>query len=76
MELHVEFFVEDLPRSRQFYARVLGFTISRQNDDGFTELRRGSAIIALNDIGILKPERPARPRPDERIGRGVEIVLH
>ncbi len=75
MELHIEFFVQDLARSRQFYTRVLGFTIMRQKEDGFTELRCGSATIALNDLGILKPGHPARPRSDERIGKGVEIVL-
>jgi catechol 2,3-dioxygenase-like lactoylglutathione lyase family enzyme len=75
MELHIEFFVRDLPRSRDFYTRVLGFEIIRQQEDGFTELRRGSAVIALNDLAILKHGHPARPRLDERIGKGVEIVL-
>ena len=75
MELHVEFFVEDLARSRDFYTRVLGFSIARQKDDGFTELRRGAATLALNNHTILAPDHPARPRPDERIGKGVELVL-
>jgi catechol 2,3-dioxygenase-like lactoylglutathione lyase family enzyme len=75
MKLHVEFFVEDLERSRNFYTSVLGFTITRQKDDGFTELRRGSATLALNSDTILKPDHPARPGPAERIGKGVEIVL-
>lgn len=75
MELHVEFFVEDLVRSREFYTRVLGFTIARQKVDGFTELRRGSATLALNSLKILNQDHPARPAPNERIARGVEIVL-
>ena len=75
MELHVEFFVEDLARSRDFYTRVLGFTITRQKDDGFTELNRGAATLALNSRTILTPDHPARPGPNERIGKGVEIVL-
>jgi lactoylglutathione lyase len=75
MELHVEFFVEDLERSRDFYTTVLGFTITRQKDDGFTELSRGSATLALNSIAILSEGHPARPGRDERIGKGVEIVL-
>ena len=75
MELHVEFFVADLARSRDFYTRVLGFEIIRQKDDGFTELNRGAATLALNSIAILTPGHPARPGPDERIGKGVEIVL-
>jgi catechol 2,3-dioxygenase-like lactoylglutathione lyase family enzyme len=73
MELHVEFFVEDLARSRDFYTRVLGFTITRQKDDGFTELNRGAATLALNSRMILTPDHPARPGPNERIGKGVEI---
>jgi catechol 2,3-dioxygenase-like lactoylglutathione lyase family enzyme len=75
MELHVEFFVADLERSRDFYTRVLGFEITRQKRDGFTELRRGSAILALNSDSILQADHPARPAPNERIGKGVEIVL-
>ena len=75
MDLHVEFFVEDLERSRDFYTRVLGFAITRQKEDGFTELRRGSATLALNSRRILNADHPARPAPNERIGKGVEIVL-
>ena len=75
MELHVEFFFEDLARSRDFYTRVLGFTITRQKDDGFTELNRGAATLALNNRTILTSDHPARPGPNERIGKGVEIVL-
>ena len=75
MELHVEFFVADLERSRDFYTRVLGFAITRQKDDGFTELRRGSAVLALNSETILNLDHPARPGANERIGKGVEIVL-
>lgn len=42
MQLHVEFFVEDVVRSRDFYTRVLQFSVSREKPDGFTELSRGS----------------------------------
>lgn len=73
--MHIEFFVEDLERSRDFYTRVLGFAVVRQKTDGFTELRRGSATIALNDLESLSPDHPARPAPGERIGKGVEVVL-
>lgn len=75
MDLHVEFFVEDLERSRDFYTRVLGFSLVRQKEDGFTELRRGRATIALNSQLILKSGHPARPATNERVGKGVEIVL-
>ena len=75
MELHIELFVADLERSRDFYTRVLGFSVVRQKDDGFTELRRGSAVLALNRLDILKPGHPARPAVGERIARGVEVVL-
>jgi catechol 2,3-dioxygenase-like lactoylglutathione lyase family enzyme len=75
MELHVEFFVEDLARSREFYCAVLGFGIMRQKEDGFTELAQGAATLALNSLSILAPDHPARPGPQERIGKGVELVL-
>jgi catechol 2,3-dioxygenase-like lactoylglutathione lyase family enzyme len=75
MDIHVEFFVEDLERSREFYTQVLGFCITRRKEDGFTELRRGAATIALNSNTILKPDHPARPAQHERIGKGIEIVL-
>lgn len=75
VQLHVEFFVDDLGRSRDFYERVLGFSIVRQKRDGFTELSRGAATIALNDRMLLKPDHPTRPAPGERVGKGVEIVL-
>lgn len=75
MELHFELFVRDLERSRDFYTRVLGFALVRQKADGFTELRRGSAIIALNKRDILSPDHPARPASGERIAKGVELVL-
>lgn len=75
MHLHIEFFVEDIARSRAFYTGILGFAVARQKADGFTELRRGSATIALNDRQILNPDHPARPAAGERIGKGVEVVL-
>ena len=75
MELHLELFVDDLARSRSFYTGVLGFNVIRQKSDGFTELRRGSAVIALNHTSVLHAQHPARARDDERIARGVEVVL-
>ncbi len=75
MHLHVELFVADLAQSRDFYTNVLGFSVVRQKPDGFTELSRGTAILALNDHNILNPGHPARPAAGERIGKGVEVVL-
>ncbi len=75
MRLHVELFAEDLPRSRDFYARVLGFEIKKQKPDGYTEMARGQALIGLNARGILHPDHPAYPAPGERVGRAVEIFL-
>lgn len=75
MELYVELFVEDLASSREFYTRVLGFGISRQSEDGFTELVLGAATLGLNSRTILSPGHPARPGSREHIARGVEIVL-
>jgi catechol 2,3-dioxygenase-like lactoylglutathione lyase family enzyme len=75
MDLHLELFVDDLARSRDFYTRVLGFTVTGQKQDGFTELSQGAATLALNDRTVLKPGHPARPGPNETIAKGVEIVL-
>lgn len=75
MHLHVEFFVKDLAGSRDFYTSVLGFSVVRQRPDGFTELSRGLATIALNARGILHRDHPARPAADGHIGKGVEVVL-
>jgi catechol 2,3-dioxygenase-like lactoylglutathione lyase family enzyme len=75
MHLHIEFFVEDLARSRDFYTGILGFSVVRQKIDGFTELSRGAATIALNAARILNPDHPTRPAAGERIGKGVEVVL-
>lgn len=75
MHLHIEFFVEDLERSRDFYTAVLGFSVVRQKADGFTELNRGAATVAINDQSMLHPDHPARPGPGERIGKGAEVVL-
>jgi catechol 2,3-dioxygenase-like lactoylglutathione lyase family enzyme len=75
MHLHIEFFAEDLARSRDFYTRVLSFSVARQKADGFTELRRGAATIALNDHKTLDRDHPTRPAAGERIGKGVEVVL-
>lgn len=75
MHLQVEFFVEDLARSRDFYTSVLGFAVVRQKADGFTELSRGAAMIALNDRNVLSADHPTRPAAGERTGKGVEVVL-
>jgi catechol 2,3-dioxygenase-like lactoylglutathione lyase family enzyme len=75
MHLHVEFFVEDLARSREFYTSVLGFSVVRHKPDGFTELSRGFATIALNARGILHRDQSARPAADGQIGKGIELVL-
>ncbi len=75
MHLHIEFFVEDLARSRDFYTAILGFSVVREKADGFTELNRGAATVAINDHRILHPDHPTRPAAGERIGKGVEVVL-
>jgi catechol 2,3-dioxygenase-like lactoylglutathione lyase family enzyme len=75
MHLHIEFFVEDLERSRDFYTAVMGFSVVRQKADGFTELNLGAATVAINDHRILHTDHPTRPALGERIGKGVEVVL-
>jgi catechol 2,3-dioxygenase-like lactoylglutathione lyase family enzyme len=75
MHLHIEFFVEDLARSRDFYTSVLGFAVVRQKDDGYTELNRGAATVAINDHRMPHLDHPTRPAAGERTGKGVEVVL-
>ena len=75
MHLHIEFFVEDLARSCDFYTVVLEFSVVRQKDDGYIELNRGAATVAINDHRILHLDHPTRPAAGERIGKGVEVVL-
>ena len=77
MSLRVELFVADVAASADFYRRVLGFEVERQ-DAGYASVRNGQVLLGLGAIANLPPEAAAGPS-QERVrrgrGAGVEIVL-
>jgi lactoylglutathione lyase len=73
--LQVELFVNDLATSIDFYQRVLGFQPGAQKADAYTPMRKGSVQLALNRLDILPPDHPVQVAGQERVGRGVELVL-
>lgn len=74
-DLRVELFVRDVARSAAFYRDVLGFQILRQGPTGYTSIGREGVTLGLNAIAHLPDDHPARPRPGEPLGRGVELVV-
>src|SRR3712207_5346569 len=64
MRLRLELFVDDLDRSVDFYRRVLGFHLVRQ-DPGYASLCNGAVVLGLGSAAGLP----------ERRGAGVEVVL-
>ncbi len=76
MRLQLELFVDDVERSLAFYTAVLGFEVVRQAQDGYTALALGDAAISLNERRSLPADHPVQARPDEPLGRGVEVVLY
>ena len=75
VELRLELFVEDVQRSTDFYLRVFGFQVGAHGSDDYTMLVKGHAVIAFNRLDALDHDHPLRNRVDEKLGRGVEIVL-
>lgn len=77
MFLRIELFVADVAASADFYRRVLGFAVERQ-EGGYASVRNGDVLLGLAAIDDLPPEAPAGPSQGSvRRGRGagVEIVL-
>ena len=72
--LRIELFVDDVERSADFYARVLGFT-RESTGSGYVPMRRGRAVIGIGLARNLPAEHPIKPREGERAGIGVEIVI-
>src|SRR5215216_4863347 len=64
MRLRLELFIDDLDRSIDFYRRVLGFHLVRQ-DPSYASLCNGAVVLGLG----LATDLPARR------GVGVEVVL-
>jgi catechol 2,3-dioxygenase-like lactoylglutathione lyase family enzyme len=75
MILRLELFVEDIERSRDFYAGIIGFRIDSAEPGGYTRLSSGGASIALNPIARIPKSHPSRQPPGERVGLGHEIDL-
>jgi len=71
----LELFVTDLMRSIDFYQRVLGFEMAASHPDGYTPMSLGPVNIALNRLDGLPEDHPIQKTADERLGRGVELVL-
>ena len=70
--LFVEFFVDDLPRSRDFYTRAIGMTVVREESDHII-LRLGEAQLHLGLFAHLKPDHYLRS--PGRLGTRVEVCL-
>ena len=75
MSLRLELFVSDLLTSLDFYSRVLGFEIGSQQTDGYTPITNGEILIGLNLRSNLPDDHPVQSKENERLGRGIEIVL-
>jgi lactoylglutathione lyase len=75
MTLRLELFVHDITTSLDFYQRVLRFQPGEQQADGYTPLSNGAVQLALNQLAALPDDHPVQVTGDERVGRGVELVL-
>ena len=64
--LRLELTVRDMEASKDFYTRLLDFEIEKVENAEYIALRNGHARIGLSTHSVLH---------DERVGRGVEIVL-
>jgi catechol 2,3-dioxygenase-like lactoylglutathione lyase family enzyme len=73
--LRVEFFVQELSASQNFYKRVLGFEQLSVSEDGYTVLRLGNVRIDLQPKHHIPEEHPLYYGREERVGLGIEIVL-
>jgi uncharacterized glyoxalase superfamily protein PhnB len=73
--LRLELFVISLDDSIDFYSRVLQFTMTEQKEDGYTVMKRDGLQISLQARDVLPDDHPIKPKPSERTGLGIEIVL-
>ena len=71
----LELFVDNMEASVDFYGRVLGFSLGRQQHDGYTPLRNGASCLSLNRRANLPDDHPVQALGNERVGRGIELVL-
>jgi lactoylglutathione lyase len=77
MELRLELFVKDMDVAIDFYTRVLGFELVRNEPGYYASLRNGGVILGLGPVSKLLPEGGyfTRDIAEQRRGLGVEIVL-
>ena len=77
MELRLELFVEDMDAAIDFYTRVVGFELVRNEPDNYASLRNGNVILGLGPVSKLPAQGGyfTRDIADQRRGLGVEIVL-
>jgi catechol 2,3-dioxygenase-like lactoylglutathione lyase family enzyme len=75
MAFRLELFITDLAASVDFYSRVLKFKIGKQEADGYTPLTNGQVSLSLNLHASLPGDHPIKAVTNERLGRGIEIVL-
>lgn len=73
--LRAELFVRDVARTAAFYRDVLGFEILRDAPGGYTSIGREGAVLGLVAIAQVPDAHPARPRPGQPSGLGVELVV-
>ena len=73
--LRLELFVNDLPKSKDFYGRILRFKIYDEQIDGYTPMENGEIRLSLNKRSSLPENHPIQAVNNERFGRGVEFVL-
>jgi predicted enzyme related to lactoylglutathione lyase len=75
MSLRFELFVHDLHASTDFYSRVLGFSVMR-NEEDYVSLQNGTVVIGLGPAEWLPRDHHFRPDIGTvRSGIGVEVVL-
>jgi lactoylglutathione lyase len=77
MGLRLELFVEDMGESVNFYRRVLGFEVVREEPGDYASLRLGHIMLGIGPVAKL-PETGrhlTRSIASQRRGLGVEIVM-
>ena len=73
--LRVELFVTDVRASLTYYVEALGFRVLRDDPSGYVSVGREGVVIGLSRADRLPDEHPVKALPDERVGRGVELVV-
>ncbi|MCB9443640.1 MAG: VOC family protein [Ardenticatenaceae bacterium] len=75
MTFRLELFVDDLAASMDFYNRVLGFALGKQQAGNYVPMTNGDVYLSLNLRANLPDDHPIQAVVGERLGRGIELVL-